>query len=247
MLSPARPAVSVLLALEATQEEVRILSAHPSGSPVAQSSDSPASGGPLGNNPLGFCTASDAMTPFASRVLDVLPLDVIGFSSATRLSFSSKVFMVKRMLHSGLQELKGCSLSDLGERMEAFKACVSNLRGAWPDGEIFDRLDGLLQNLSDWGSEALSCEAHPRAGSACFGTGLLVGGNRKSFGGARDYEGRDGRTRSLGGLTKFSSGFQLGGLTTAVERARQLDSDYAAVVDLVNLTAQKISGLQEEK
>ncbi|ERN11877.1 hypothetical protein AMTR_s00020p00176160 [Amborella trichopoda] len=74
------PTVSVMPALEATQEEVSTSSACPSGLSTAQSSYSPTLGGPLGDNPLGFCATLTATT-------------------------------------------------SLRERMEAFRACVANLRG----------------------------------------------------------------------------------------------------------------------
>ncbi|ERN09178.1 hypothetical protein AMTR_s00014p00237310 [Amborella trichopoda] len=125
-----------------------------------KSLDSLTSGGPLGGSPLGLRAASKALTPFASKnsILDVPPLDMIGSSTLSQMSLGSKAFIVRRMLCLGLQGLKACSLSDLGERMETFKAFVVSLRGAWIDGEIFSCLDGLLQDLSDRGAKALTCE-----------------------------------------------------------------------------------------
>ncbi|ERN16673.1 hypothetical protein AMTR_s00051p00183730 [Amborella trichopoda] len=100
----------------------------------------------MGNSPLGPRTTVEAMMLPGSRLPmpDVSPLDVIGFPAALYSSSSFKASMVRGMLFSGIQGLRGVP--------------YWSLRGAWPDGEVFDRLDGLLQDLSDGGTEALTSE-----------------------------------------------------------------------------------------
>ncbi|ERM98759.1 hypothetical protein AMTR_s00082p00133500 [Amborella trichopoda] len=117
--SPAHPAASILLVLEATQEEVGTLRTRLSGSLAAKSLDSPASGRPLGSLPLGLHDASKSMTPLAFRnpMLDVPPLDMIGFFATPQPSSGSKAFIVRRMLSSDLHDWgsKGLSSEDAAQ------------------------------------------------------------------------------------------------------------------------------------
>ncbi|ERN17719.1 hypothetical protein AMTR_s00047p00016990 [Amborella trichopoda] len=62
------------------------------------------------------------------------------------------------MLRLELQLLKALPLSDLPGRIEAFKECAYWLRHVHADGELFDRLGGMLRDLSDWGLAVLTCE-----------------------------------------------------------------------------------------
>ncbi|ERN10364.1 hypothetical protein AMTR_s00026p00103800 [Amborella trichopoda] len=100
------------------------------------------------------------MTPPGSKnhAPNVPPLDVVSSPTVPRSSSGFKALMMREMLCSSLQGLRGCPLSELRERMEVFRAFFASQRSVCPDGEIFDRLDMLLQDLSDWGIKALSCK-----------------------------------------------------------------------------------------
>ncbi|ERM95481.1 hypothetical protein AMTR_s00008p00266600 [Amborella trichopoda] len=119
---------------EATQEEAGTLRARPFSLSAAQSLDSPAPEGPLGSNPLGLHTVSKAMTPLAFRdlVLDVPPLDVIGFYVAPQPSSGSKAFirawlvLERDSLSEEVASLSG-ELEIVKAEMEELQAQVASL------------------------------------------------------------------------------------------------------------------------
>ncbi|ERM98032.1 hypothetical protein AMTR_s00120p00066970 [Amborella trichopoda] len=159
VVSPAHPAMSVLPASEATQEEVGTLRARPSGSPAAQSSDSPASGGPLGSPLLGLRAGSEAMTPLAFRnhVLDVSPLDqgLVWQHTQTRArlvserdSFSEEVASLSREF-----EILKAEMDELQARVASLRSCRDS---SWEVLHQRSR-DVKVANLANSTAQEISC------------------------------------------------------------------------------------------
>ncbi|ERM98742.1 hypothetical protein AMTR_s00082p00091930 [Amborella trichopoda] len=148
---PTRLAMSTPPASKATQKEVVSSRVRSSGSSTVRSLDSHASRGFVENSPLRLHSTVRVMMPPGSgpSAVNVPPLNMVDFLAALWSSPSFKVSMVRGMLRLRLQGLRGCPLLELGEWMEVFRVCVASRRSAFPDGEIFNHLDGLLQNLSD--------------------------------------------------------------------------------------------------
>ncbi|ERN10258.1 hypothetical protein AMTR_s00422p00007660 [Amborella trichopoda] len=80
---------------------------------------------------------------------EVASLSVSGTADVASSHQDDKDLVLRAMLHSRLQLLKGCPLSDLLRRIEAFKECAHNLWLVHANGELFDHLEGVLTSYEE--------------------------------------------------------------------------------------------------
>ncbi|ERN04657.1 hypothetical protein AMTR_s00076p00081190 [Amborella trichopoda] len=218
--------MSIPPAPKTAQKEMGASRVRPPGSSEVSSSGSHTSGGPMASSSLEPRTSARPMMPLGSRnyVLAVPPLDVVGFPVVLRSSSDFKASMVRGMLYSSLQGMRGCSLSELEERMEVFRACVDladrqslvqqrtqeRARLVSEQDSLSTEVTNLSEELEEVKAEMDELQAWMLSLSACRDT---------------SWEALHQRSCEL----------------------EQLDFDSAAVTSSDNLIAQEISHLQEEK
>ncbi|ERN11894.1 hypothetical protein AMTR_s00020p00200770 [Amborella trichopoda] len=205
---------------------------------------SQASEGPVASYPLGHYATTGAMMPlsFGNPVLDVPPLNVVGFPVVPQSSSGFKVSMVRGMLYSDLQGLRGYPLLELRERMEGTKAlsCEDVAQSSFErhlavlEHDLGDRQGLVQQHVQEraqliFKRDSLSMEV------ANFSEELEVV--------KAEMEDLQAWVTSLSARQDTS----WEALHQWSRELEQLDSDSTAVTSLANSTAQEISHLQEEK
>ncbi|ERN10366.1 hypothetical protein AMTR_s00026p00105230 [Amborella trichopoda] len=120
--SLARPRTSVFPAQKIEQKEMGALRVRPLGSSMAHSLSLHASGGAVASFPLGPCAVARAMTPpdSGNPVLDVPPLDVVGFhailQSSSGLSMGTKDLSCEDAMQTSFERRLAVLEQDLTDR-----------------------------------------------------------------------------------------------------------------------------------
>ncbi|ERM97384.1 hypothetical protein AMTR_s00127p00049350 [Amborella trichopoda] len=173
-----------IIAKEATEEEVVVLEAPaPVTSEVesqpntsssaglelvegAASEDSslvPSAEGTL-SEPVTLPSEPLALVPQETTIITkVPPLVSADPSHATSLASTRKASLVRNLLQSSLQRVKDCSLSNMAVEIGLVKDCATTMRLVHYDKESFDRFEGLLKNLEQWGNKGWQSESEVQA------------------------------------------------------------------------------------
>ncbi|ERN05678.1 hypothetical protein AMTR_s00006p00181630 [Amborella trichopoda] len=110
----------------------------------------------VSSEPIALPSEPLAIMPQELAAIVEVPLLVsVDSSFSTSLTSIRKASLIRNLLQSSLQGVKECSLPNLAVEISLVKDCAATLRLFHYDKETFEKFEGLLKDLEQWGIKAL--------------------------------------------------------------------------------------------